>query len=136
MRPFFRPRSSFSYTGGRSGVEDLLPLAGNRCTLTDTHILLFQVYQESSEEDVQEASDQEISGGRYVVEKIVSRRLRWKVDDREPNDSDYEYLIKWECYGPEFNTWEPLESLDKCPKKLQEFMDKLKRKHRAWWGSF
>jgi hypothetical protein len=44
----------------------------------------------------------EAIGSEYVIEKILDFRIR-KVGRGQRK----EYLIKWEDYGPEHNTWEP-----------------------------
>jgi len=49
------------------------------------------------------------------VEKILnSRMFRRKL----------QYLVKWEGYGIEENTWEYLENLDHAPEKVTEFHTK------------
>ena len=51
----------------------------------------------------------------YVVEKILnSRMFKQKL----------QYLVKWEGYGTEGNTWEYSENLDHAPEKVTEFHTK------------
>ena len=51
----------------------------------------------------------------YIVEKILnSRMFRQKL----------QYLVKWEGYGIEGNTWEYSENLDHAPEKVTEFHTK------------
>lgn len=54
------------------------------------------------------------SEDEYVVERIVSRRynIRKKA---------YEYLLKWEGYPDDQNTWEPAENLADCKHLLENF---------------
>jgi len=48
----------------------------------------------------------------YIVEKILnSRMFRRKL----------QYLVKWEGYGIEVNTWEYLENFNHAPEKVTEF---------------
>jgi len=66
----------------------------------------------------------------YVVEKILnSRMFRWKL----------QYLVKWEGYGIEGNTWEYSENLDHTPEKVTEFHTKNpgppRRIHTLAFGS-
>ncbi|XP_065220425.1 uncharacterized protein Chro isoform X2 [Planococcus citri] len=50
----------------------------------------------------------------FVVEKIVGKRYNHKK-------KRVEYLLKWEGYPPEQNTWEPLSNLTTCKSLLQEY---------------
>ena len=51
----------------------------------------------------------------YIVEEILnSRMFRRKL----------QYLVKWEGYGIEGNTWEYLENLNHAPEKVTEFHTK------------
>jgi len=48
----------------------------------------------------------------YIVEKILnSRMFQWKL----------QYLVKWEGYETEGNTWEYSENLNHAPEKVTEF---------------
>ena len=52
----------------------------------------------------------------YEVEKIV--------DMKKFPDGQEKYLVRWKGYPPEDSTWEPIENLDGCLEKLQEFLAK------------
>ena len=49
----------------------------------------------------------------YVVEKILQKKLDAKGRAL--------YLIKWEGFPSSDNTWEPIQNLVECDKKMQEF---------------
>ncbi|CAL8124067.1 unnamed protein product [Orchesella dallaii] len=57
--------------------------------------------------DGAEADGEEV----FFVEKIKDKRYQ---NDR------WEYLLQWQGYGPEFDTWEPKENMD-CDDLLEEF---------------
>lgn len=50
----------------------------------------------------------------YVVEKILAKRYN-------PRKKVHEYLLKWEGYPHEQNTWEPAENMNTCKHLLEEF---------------
>ncbi|XP_032687196.1 mucin-5AC isoform X2 [Odontomachus brunneus] len=58
--------------------------------------------------------DADLSNEEYVVEKILAKRLNTKKKCAE-------YLIKWEGYTIEDNTWEPAENVAICKNLLEEF---------------
>ncbi|GJQ87785.1 putative chromatin organization modifier domain protein [Trypoxylus dichotomus] len=58
--------------------------------------------------------------GEYVVEKIVSKRYN-------PGKKTHEYLIKWENFPEEQNTWEPVAHLDSCRQLVDDFDRHLAR---------
>nr|XP_033340428.1 serine-rich adhesin for platelets isoform X2 [Megalopta genalis] len=61
----------------------------------------------AGEEDV--TTDEE-----YTVEKILAKRFN-------PKKRCSEYLLKWEGYGHDHNTWEPAEHVATCKHLLEEF---------------
>ncbi|CAH2980927.1 unnamed protein product [Chilo suppressalis] len=58
--------------------------------------------------------------GEYVVEKILAKRFN-------PRRKLYEYLLKWEGYPHEQNTWEPVENMETCKHLLEAFEKQLAR---------
>ncbi|EZA62581.1 uncharacterized protein LOC105276812 [Ooceraea biroi] len=58
--------------------------------------------------------EMESSNEEYVVEKILAKRFN-------PKKRCSEYLIKWEGYAHENNTWESLEAVSTCKNMLEEF---------------
>lgn len=63
----------------------------------------------------------------FVVEKIVSRRFN-------PRKKQYEYLLKWEGYPSEQNTWEPAENLEACQHLLKAFEENLAKQSKQKAG--
>ena len=71
----------------------------------------------------------EDEGEYYNVEKILDRRLRAGVLPAiEHQAADFEYLVSWEGYSKEENTWEPYENLSRCSEKLGEYLDRIKKR--------
>ncbi|XP_043685315.1 flocculation protein FLO11 isoform X1 [Vespula pensylvanica] len=58
--------------------------------------------------------DRDSSTEEYIVEKILAKRFN-------PKKRCSEYLLKWEGYSHESNTWEPAESVATCKYLLEEF---------------
>ncbi|XP_060529547.1 uncharacterized protein LOC132703984 isoform X2 [Cylas formicarius] len=56
----------------------------------------------------------------YAVEKILAKRFN-------PRRKTWEYQIKWENFGSDSNTWEPVSNLSHCKQMLEQFEDQLKR---------
>ncbi|XP_014605441.1 PREDICTED: uncharacterized protein LOC106787531 [Polistes canadensis] len=58
--------------------------------------------------------DRDSSTEEYIIEKILAKRFN-------PKKRCSEYLLKWEGYSHESNSWEPLESVATCKYILEEF---------------
>jgi hypothetical protein len=67
-----------------------------------------------------EEDDDEI----FQVEKIVDKK--WWDDDK-----CYKYLVKWEGYEDDDNTWEPVENLDQVQPLLQKFEKNIQRRESS-----
>lgn len=68
----------------------------------------FSVTNTDIEEDIDDYEEE------FVVEKIVGKRYNHKT-------KQVEYLLKWEGYPSDQNTWEPLSNLTTCRSLLQEY---------------
>lgn len=58
------------------------------------------------------------AGQEFVVERVVARRFNQKK-------RQFEYLLKWEGYPPEQNTWEPAENMSACAHLIKQYEDSL-----------
>lgn len=56
----------------------------------------------------------------HTIEKILAKRFN-------PRHREHEYLIKWDNYTHDQNTWEPASHLDTCPVLLETFEKQLAR---------
>jgi len=68
-----------------------------------------------------------------MVEDIIARR--WSEKDRGESyvpicpEDNYEYLVKWEGFGPKDNTWEPYDSIKHCPEELERLSKREEKKN-------
>ena len=73
------------------------------------------VGRDDNDEEEGEEEKEEV----YTVEAIRA----WRYD---ATDHQREYLVKWENWSEDDNTWEPEENLNNCEDVLQQFKDSLK----------
>ena len=76
------------------------------------HVSLLEAAPKSASVDDDVEAETETLDGEYEPEDIL--------DSRE-GTGRIEYLVKWEGYGHDENTWEPLPHLEKCQRLLRRF---------------
>lgn len=64
------------------------------------------------------------SGQEFMVEKVVARRFNQKK-------RVFEYLLKWEGYPPEQNTWEPADNMSACVHLIKQYEETLMKNGSA-----
>ncbi|TVU05020.1 hypothetical protein EJB05_48168, partial [Eragrostis curvula] len=64
-----------------------------------------------------DGSTSELEDDEYVVEKLIG--ICYGGGSR---DSGIYFKVKWQGYGPEHDTWEPVDNLSDCPLKIKEFV--------------
>ncbi|VDK42505.1 unnamed protein product [Anisakis simplex] len=85
-------------------------------------------YKEAQDEQQAPSGDNENENEEFIVEKILDERYNAKKKCKE-------YLLKWQGYGDEDNTWEPESNLD-CASLIEEFhRERLKKATHAASGS-
>ncbi|KAJ8680212.1 hypothetical protein QAD02_015999 [Eretmocerus hayati] len=63
------------------------------------------------------STQMETDGEEYAVEKILAKRFN-------PKKKVYEYLLKWEGYAHEHNSWEEVSQVSQTCKRLMEEFEK------------
>lgn len=66
-----------------------------------------------STQKIRKSIDSSTYKREYIVEKILAHEVKYKRQM---------FLVKWQGWRQEFNTWEPLENLTHCPKLLENFL--------------
>ena len=61
---------------------------------------------------MKESSRPKAASEEYAVEAIVGHRRKKR---------GLEWLVRWEGYGPQFDTWEPTSCLKNAPAVLSEY---------------
>ncbi|CAN4094832.1 unnamed protein product [Withania somnifera] len=74
---------------------------------------------EDEDEDDDTGDDQE--GEIFEVEELLEVCYG---DPKEMNKPGLYFKVRWRGYGPEEDTWEPIDGLSDCPKKIKEFVAK------------
>ncbi|GFP81142.1 DNA (cytosine-5)-methyltransferase 1 [Phtheirospermum japonicum] len=70
---------------------------------------------DNGEEDGAESEDSEV----YEVDEILAM---CHGDPNNKGTCELHFKIRWKGYGPDEDTWEPLEGLSSCQEKLKEFV--------------
>jgi hypothetical protein len=79
----------------------------------------FKKYKESPAEFpdhtvMPETRSQKPAATEYIVEKIIAHKY-------DKKGSGIKYLIRWEGYGPQFNTWETCSHLKNAPQIVSKY---------------
>ncbi|XP_022737110.1 DNA (cytosine-5)-methyltransferase CMT3-like [Durio zibethinus] len=74
---------------------------------------------ENDENDEVDSEDSETEGEVFEVEKILNICYG---DPKEKKERGLYFLVRWKNYGPEEDTWEPLEGLGDCQECLKDFV--------------
>jgi len=75
-------------------------------------------YLDENNDQNQDCGQEENAPEQYNVESIV---------DKKKFGNEWKYLIKWEGYSHDANTWEPRENLEGVIELIEEFEEKLKK---------
>ena len=67
--------------------------------------------------------------------ELVDEQEEWVVEDildHQGEGDKVKYLVKWEDWPAEYNTWEPPENLANAQRLLQSYWRRAKRRHHKW----
>lgn len=64
--------------------------------------------------------NENVASETFEADRIIKHETKGKAAKKTVR-----YLVRWVGYGPEADTWEPLESFDSCPQVLEEYWTAL-----------
>ncbi|CAG4956160.1 unnamed protein product [Colias eurytheme] len=111
VKPSIKPPSKLSVSALAKAKEDTESVRGAQERVPAAE----RIARRTEREAPPGAAPQE-----FVVEKILAKRFN-------PRRKHYEYLLKWEGYPHEQNTWEPVENMETCKHLLEAFEKQLAR---------
>uniref|UniRef100_M8BRB2 DNA (cytosine-5-)-methyltransferase n=1 Tax=Aegilops tauschii TaxID=37682 RepID=M8BRB2_AEGTA len=103
-------------------AEDFLALLKEWAILCDKYV-------HSNDSDVaepveEEEDDEPLGKDEFVVEKLLE--ICYGGTGRK---NGIHFKVQWKGYGPEEDTWEPIENLSDCPLKIKEFVQEGYRRN-------
>ncbi|KAG5569083.1 hypothetical protein H5410_058849 [Solanum commersonii] len=80
-----------------------------------------EVEEDEENDDEGDDSGDDNEGEIFEVEELLEVCYG---DPKENNKPGLYFKVRWRGYGPEEDTWEPIDGLSDCPKKIKEFVAK------------
>ncbi|KAF7081251.1 hypothetical protein CFC21_085217 [Triticum aestivum] len=103
-------------------AEDFLALLKEWAILCDKYV---HSNDSDAADPVEEEEDDEPLGkDEFVVEKLLE--ICYGGTGRK---NGIHFKVQWKGYGPEEDTWEPIENLSDCPLKIKEFVQEGYRRN-------
>ncbi|KAL0324137.1 UNVERIFIED_CONTAM: DNA (cytosine-5)-methyltransferase CMT2 [Sesamum calycinum] len=110
-----------------SSAEDFLELLRQWEKLCKSHVcdlertLKCELERPSEAEGYATQLDREVSSGEYEVSCLVDICYG---DPCDRGKCGLHFKVRWKGYGPDEDTWEPIEGLSNCQERIQEFVRK------------
>ncbi|XP_031401787.1 DNA (cytosine-5)-methyltransferase CMT3 isoform X2 [Punica granatum] len=80
---------------------------------------IFNVKDEESEDEEESEHDNEDDGEVFEVERILAICYG---DPNSKKEIGLHFKVRWKGYGPDDDTWEPIDGLRDCGKRIKEFV--------------
>uniref|UniRef100_A0ACD5VA28 Uncharacterized protein n=1 Tax=Avena sativa TaxID=4498 RepID=A0ACD5VA28_AVESA len=104
-------------------AENFLALLKEWAVLCDQYVNNAIHSDSADPSEDQEEDDEPLGEGEYVVEKLIG--ICYGGTRRK--NAIY-FKVQWKGYGPEGDSWEPIENLSDCPLKIKEFVQEGHRR--------
>ena len=85
------------------------------------HVSLLKPYFHNGQHQPAQPVLLEDGSVEYVVERILTHR-----DRHQGRKTVRDYLVQWQGYGPEHNSWEPTENLQNCRQLVDQYLQMIK----------
>ncbi|VAI62778.1 unnamed protein product [Triticum turgidum subsp. durum] len=103
-------------------AEDFLALLKEWAILCDKYV--HSNDSDAAEPVEEEEADEPLGKDEFVVEKLLE--ICYGGTGRK---NGIHFKVQWKGYGPEEDTWEPIENLSDCPLKIKEFVQEGYRRN-------